>query len=51
MTKRFPNLEPATGYDGYIDYQDAVTYDYTDDLFESDRDYDQELETEDWQRI
>jgi len=42
---------PDDCYDGYDDYQDAVTYDYTDDLDESDEGYDQELEVSKYMRV
>jgi hypothetical protein len=49
MTKKFPNIESSTGYDGYDDYQNAVTFNYTDD--EEIDDYDQELEVPDYERV
>lgn len=56
MSKKFPNLEPAAGYDGYDDYQDVVTFNYTDDQEIEDydqetEDYDQELEVPDYERV
>ncbi len=38
-------------YDGYDDYFNAVTFDYTDDLYESDKDYDQEIEVPKYMRV
>ncbi len=42
---------PDDCYDGYDDYQDVVTFDYTDDLYESDKDYDQEVEVPKYLRV
>jgi hypothetical protein len=43
------NFKFHNGYDGYDDYLDAVTFDYTDD--HETEDYDQELEVPDYMRI
>jgi hypothetical protein len=49
MSKKFPNLEPSTGYDGYDDYLDAVTFSYTDD--QETEDYDEELEVPEYEKV
>jgi hypothetical protein len=49
MKKRFLNLESSTGYDGYDDYLNAVTFDYRGDLDEDD--YDPELDVPEYERV
>jgi hypothetical protein len=43
------HLEVANSYDGYEDYEDAVAYDYTDDIDEDD--YEKELDLPKWLRV
>ena len=43
--------EDHEDYDGYDDFLNAVTFDYTGDLYEDDKDYDREVEIPKWMRV